>query len=173
MLENGKYEATAIPEESDLTEVGEKETPCVKVTFYIQTPVESHGQKIVWDGWATQAALGRTVEALRTMGWTGNDLRDLSSIGKNNVELVIEGEEYKGKMYPRVKFVNALGGRRVVVDPTKKLAMAKSLAAQIKAMEAAASAPPAPAAWPTPSAVRVPPKPTAATHGPSDADVPF
>ena len=170
MLADGKYEATAIPEESDLTEVGANGTPCVKVMFYIQTPVEAHGQKIVWDGWATPAALGRTVEALRTMGWTGNDLRDLTSIGANNVELVIEGEDYKGKMYPRVKFVNALGGRRVVVDPTKKLAMAKALAAQIKAMESGAGAPPAPAAWP---AVKVPPRPTAATHGPADSDVPF
>ena len=64
----------------------------------------------------------------------------------------------------------ALGGRRVVVDPAKKLAMAKALAAQIKAMEAGAGAPPAPAAWP---AVKVPAKPTAATHGPAAEDLPF
>lgn len=159
MLANGEYEATALPEESTLGE-SSTGTPRVEVQFYVQTPAEEHGQKILWYGYLTPAAMPRTVAALRHMGWTGNDLRDLTSIGKNNVELVVEGEEYNGKTYPRVKWVNSLGGRRVVIDPTKKLAMARAIAAQIQAMESAASAPPAPAAWPTTSAVRVPPKPT-------------
>lgn len=173
MLANGEYEATAIPEESTLGE-SSSGTPRIEVQFYVQTPVESHGQKIIWYGYLTPAAMPRTVEALRTMGWTGNDLRNLSTIGANNVQIVIEGEEYQGKTYAKVKWVNSLGGRRVVIDPEKKLAMARALASQIKAMEAAASAPPAPAAWPAARpAVQVPARPTAATHGPSDADVPF
>lgn len=59
--------------------------------------------------YCSEAALPRTVEALRYCGWEGDDLNDLSTVGSKDCELVIVEDEYNGKVRLKVKWVNELG----------------------------------------------------------------
>lgn len=48
----------------------------------------------------------RTLQTMRHCGWTGETLGDLTGMGDAEVELVIEDEEYNGKVRSKVKWVN-------------------------------------------------------------------
>jgi hypothetical protein len=67
------------------------------------------GQQITWTGYFTPSTEQRTLESLRHMGWEGDDLLELHGIGTKEVDLVIDTEEYNGKRYSRVQWVNAPG----------------------------------------------------------------
>lgn len=54
----------------------------------------------------TDATVDRTLESLRHCGWDADSIADLDSLGNNEVELVIEDEEYDGKVRSKVKWVN-------------------------------------------------------------------
>lgn len=104
LIDPGTYPAQ--PLEAELTET-KKGDPCVVVSFEI-----AHGQRISWWGYFTDKTQRRTIESLRHCGWDGDNLGDLSSISPESptVELVIEHEEYEGKVRARVQWVNRLGG---------------------------------------------------------------
>lgn len=166
---NGTYPAIAIPEQSALGEASTG-TPCVEVMFQIQGPADYYGQTIVWYGYLSEGAMKSTVKGLRACGWQGDNLEDLSTVGANQVELVIENEEYDGKTRSKVRWVNQPGGNRVLLDPSKKKSIAAQLRGQIRAIDAENGTAQKPAARPQP---RVPARPTAATHGPTNDDIPF
>jgi hypothetical protein len=65
------------------------------------------GARLYYKGFlATDSQVERTSNALRACGWDGNDAFQLP--GDREVEVVVEHEEYNGKMYERVPFINAL-----------------------------------------------------------------
>lgn len=64
---------------------------------FVITEGPSEGQHVTWWGYFSEKAITRTVESLRTMGWQGDDLCDLTGIDQNLVDLVIEPEEYEDK----------------------------------------------------------------------------
>lgn len=71
-----------------------------------------------WRGFFTDKTEERTIEALRYLGFTGDDVSVLVDRGggeldKNEVELVVEDEKYEGKIYPRVQFINKPRGATV------------------------------------------------------------
>lgn len=86
---------------------------------------------LTWDGWLTDDAAERTIEALRHLGWKGTDLSNLEGIDANEVELVVDEVIWEGKTQTKVKFINAKGGLsfRTPLAPEK----AKSFAEQMKA----------------------------------------
>lgn len=103
----GNYIARAI-KPATLEKSPEKGTPCVRVTFQLA----DGGGVIDWKGWLTEKTRDRTVESLEYMGFDGTDL---TTVTKNDVQLVIEHETYKNdkgeeKVAPRVQWVNRLGG---------------------------------------------------------------
>jgi len=55
----------------------------------------------------TSKAMEYTEAALRNCGWKGDDIRDLSTVCDNEVELVIQEEEHQGEWTPRIRFINA------------------------------------------------------------------
>lgn len=57
----------------------------------------------------TEKALKYTVADLRTCGWKGDDLEDLTSVKGGQVELVLAAEEFNGKVTTKVKFINEPG----------------------------------------------------------------
>lgn len=90
---------------------------------------ENAGQHITWYGFFTEKCVERTFETLRTCGWKGDDLNDLDGIDENEVELVVEMavDERDGHAYPKVRWVNRLGGgvalgTRMTDDQRKKFA---------------------------------------------------
>jgi hypothetical protein len=107
MIESGVYAARPLPGAALGMTKTHKE--CVGVEFELK----ESGQHISWYGYFTDATSERTIEALRFCGWRGQDLSDLSDIGNDpsvEVSLVIEQEEWEGKVRAKVQWVNRAGG---------------------------------------------------------------
>ena len=138
IVPKGKYRARA--REWVLTEIGEKGTPAVAVEFVFSD--ESLGS-IRWDGWLSDAAFDRTIESLRHCGWTGDDLSDLDGLDANEVELVVEDDDYNGKTYSKVKWVNRAGSlaHKSPLTGDKAKFFAKQMQARIRALDASKPAP--------------------------------
>jgi hypothetical protein len=88
---------------------------------------ERKGQAIYDDLYITEAALPRTVEVLRTLGWVGKDLSEVDAgkggLDANAVQLVLQDDTYEGKTRAKVKYVNPLrrAAERPAADALKRL----------------------------------------------------
>ena len=121
-----------------------KGTPGVQVNFGIVAG-EFEGQTIRWDGWFTEQTTDRAIESLEHCGWRGDDLGDfaggkLSGLDKNEVEVVVEMEEYQGedekyigKEFPRVQWVNRIGGRPLNIAQAMSPEVASAFGDKMKA----------------------------------------
>lgn len=105
MLENGKYRGRATNWALGTTSTGKEQ---VAVAFSL---LDDHvtGQSITWYGYFTDGTFDRTIGSLRHCGWEGDDLTDLQGLDANEVELVVEQEEYNGQWAAKVKWVNRFG----------------------------------------------------------------
>lgn len=129
-IKDGKYKARAV--DQVLGTIGEKGTPVIEVMFEIGDG-DNKGGRLRWSGWLSEKAAARTIEGLQTCGWRGEDLGEFSDgqlhgLDKNEVEIVVELEEYEDKegnkrTAPRVQWVNKFVGLNI------KNAMAKEEAA--------------------------------------------
>jgi hypothetical protein len=150
-IEPGTYRATATNEFN----FQQAKTGSQYLRLYFRL-IDNPEVTIGWSGFFTEKTQARTLEALRACGWRGDDLSQLSFPAGNEVLLVIEDEEYEGKLHSRVAFVNSIRG------PSVKNAMApqdlKMFAARMKgaivafdqAQKAAGvQAPPAPIGYPS------------------------
>jgi hypothetical protein len=150
-------------------------TKYVGVSFEVLDE-DAPDDEVPWKGWLTDKTLERTVESLRTMGWKGEDLTEIADgaggLDANEVSLVVQDEEYNGKWYPRVQWVNA--SRGATIQGQLKGDAVKSFAAQmrekIRAIGAASGAKPG-----APQAQRQPQKPKVAppTDPAFEEDIPF
>lgn len=102
----------------------------VGVKFNILTEGASHAE-LTWYGYFTDAAFDKTLDALRTMGWSGDDLSDLTGLDTNEVSLVVADEVYDGKTSARILWVNKLSSGPAVRSVLEGGA-AKSFAAAMK-----------------------------------------
>ncbi|MDP2270898.1 MAG: hypothetical protein Q8K32_09220 [Archangium sp.] len=118
--------------------------PYVGVSFKIK---DSDGAEkfVSWRGWFTEAATDRTIESLRHLGFEGDDVSNLIGLDKNEVDLVIEDEEYTNeegetKITTRVQFINALRGPMVKtkLEGEKLGSFAAQMKAKFRAVDAAA-----------------------------------
>lgn len=165
LIAEGKFEAVAVPVEVDgsatYAQFGETSTGklLVSVRCRLMTGANA-GAELPWEGYLTDSAIERTIKALRTFGFTGNDLSAIVDQElTNRVEVVIEHEEYKEKTYARIRWINQLGTRRFkAVDRSALKALDAELRGRIAAIDAEASAP-------TPPPADAPPV--------SDDDIPF
>lgn len=81
------------------------------------------GQSVDWTGFFTDKTFDRTIQGLRYCGWEGDDISDLTGIDRNEVEVVVEHNEYNGKTYARVAWVNPIGGKaRMAADEARTFA---------------------------------------------------
>jgi hypothetical protein len=138
MLDAGTYRAQAIEAALGETDTNKEQ---IAVRFRL---LDVEGQEITWYGYFTDKTLETTFKALRTAGWKGQDLSDLSDLcGQDTpeVNLVVEHETYENpqtgetKTRARVRWVNGTGGLALkkALDPNK----AKSFAARMKGKLAA------------------------------------
>lgn len=113
-------------------QLGESENgkPFVGVLFEVLT-ADAQEKHLTWRGFFTEATTERTIESLRYMGFEGDDLEQLVGLDRNEVDLVVEDEEYDGKTYARVQWVNRAAALRVKQALTGD--KAKSFAASMKA----------------------------------------
>jgi hypothetical protein len=135
LLEPGTYRARAITGELGYTAKGDEQ---VAVSFEI---IDQNGFRITWYGSfsaeisanAKKSPIERTFEALRTCGWQGDDISDLTGIEQNEVEVVVEINEWEGKESNRIKWVNAPGSGlalKNVMPPEAKKAFAARMKGQ-------------------------------------------
>lgn len=155
-------------------------TKQIAVNFEVTTP-DATEKSFTWYGFFSDAAWERTYESLQHMGWEGEDPLELQNHGggldKNEVELVIEDEEYpagSGKFSAKVRWVNKIGvALNAPLQPADAAAFSAAMREKIRAKKAAVgqpvSAPKSAAKPPAPSQPAGPPEPPPLT----DADVPF
>lgn len=169
LIPKGKYAARA--EHWKLSETGAGTANAkeqIAVEFKFTDPALG---TILWFGFFTELTFERTVESLRHMGWKGNDVSELNTpqadLNANEVQLVVDHEEYKGVTRAKVRWVNAIGGIAIVapLGADKMPAFVQRMKGAILAMEQKAKASGAvPGSPPLP-----PPTPPSG----KDADIPF
>ena len=151
--------------------LGESESGKAYIAISFKVKDTDGEEKFVsWRGFFTEATTERTIESLRAMGFEGDDLSNLVGLDKNEVELVVEDEEYEGKTYARVQWVNKPKGPGVKnqLEGQKLGAFAAQMKQAFRAHDAS-------------NGKRVGTKPAAAPGGDprpeppplSDADIPF
>lgn len=162
-----------------VVEIGKNKTPCLEVDLRIIDEGPINGSAITFQGWLTDGAWKKTVEALRVLGWIGNDISevpDLADAGAlaNECEIVIEHEEYNGKVRAKIAWLNAPGGRGTKITGSALTSFAERLKSSIASVPMPEGVKPssAPAATrPTASAASAPP--TDDIPPPGDDENPF
>lgn len=169
MIPPGRYKARAIEGALGETSGGKEQ---VAVLFEI-VEGDYQGQQMTWYGYfhgadssKAQKNAKRTLESLRHCGWKGDDLTDLSGLGANEVQIVVEQEEYEGKIRTKIAWVNKCGGLALNTPLTGD--KAKAFAARMKGL-ALTVKPPEPAVAPAPG----PYAPPSVMPGLTDEDIPF
>lgn len=144
-----------------------KGTPYVAVRFAVLSE-GAQWQQLTWYGYCSDATADRTIESLRLMGWQGDDITQLSGLDANDVDLVVELEEYEGKQSPRVRWVNKPGGLAIAqpLEGDKLKAFGAAMRDKVRALDASAGK-----RRPTPPAPRQDARPEPPPI--SDADLPF
>jgi hypothetical protein len=171
ILEKGDYRAKA--SEAVLGKSAKKGTPQIAVKFDL---LDFPGRTITWFGYLSDAAFDITMRGLDALGFTGNDLSDLSAItaeGAPEVVLVVDHEQYEGKWSAKVKFINAAGGLSLqgALPPDEARSFAARLKGKVAAyrQSAVALAKPVASARPGPSAARPAARPVSrAAPAPAD-----
>jgi hypothetical protein len=141
MLDAGIYRARAIEAALGETDTGKEQ---VAVRFEL---LDVEGQQITWYGYFTDKTLETTFKALRTAGWRGQDLSDLSDLcGQDTpeVNLVVEHEtDQQGKVRARVRWVNGTGGLALkkALDANKAKAFAARMKGKLVAYDRTAGSP--------------------------------
>lgn len=173
VLDAGTYRAKAVEAALGETKSGKEQ---VAVKFQL---LDAEGLSIVWYGYFTDKTTETTFKALRTAGWKGQDLSDLSDLSKSDtpeVNLVIEQEVGQdGVTRPRVRWVNGTGGIGVknVLAADKAKAFAARMRGKLAAFDQQTKASAAPAPAKKKAAPAVPQEVLDAQESEQGEDVPF
>jgi hypothetical protein len=141
-MEKARYRARATA-----WDLGEASTgaPQVAIEFEV-VEGDQKGERITKYCFLTDAAAEYTLAALRTCGWTGNDLADgLPGLDKNVVEIVCAPEDGlpdketgEVKQFLRVQFINKAGGiaMKTRLNDEQKRTLAAKMKAKLAALDA-------------------------------------
>lgn len=131
MIQPGKYTAVAVAED---VQWGKTKTDKVQVAIPFRIEEGQHaGHTITWFGFFTEKARERTLESLRFCGWKGNDLANLGPLDQQ-VEIVVDEEEYDGKVRTKVQWVNRLGSGKVKLNETLDPNELRTFAAEMRGL---------------------------------------
>lgn len=138
LLSEGTYRAKAFEWTLTETKAGDGQA-FVNFRFVDE---EMGGYEMGWFGsFKSDKSTEITLKALRACGWKGVDVLELEradcGLDANVVALVVEHEEYEGKVRARVRWVNEIGGasRTTPLSPDKKQSFAARIKANILAFE--------------------------------------
>jgi hypothetical protein len=123
ILPEGRHVALCRSVQFGWTEKGKEQ---IAIGFELTHPDDPDcGARITYFGTFTDAEEGKkygaldfTMQAIRYIGYTGDDLSELPALAEagqlaQEVELVVQHEEYNGALSAKVKFVNRPGGGQV------------------------------------------------------------
>lgn len=94
------------------------------------TAGEQAGHTYTWFGYFTEGAVDRTLDSLRYCGWQGDNIAELDGLDANEVDIVLDEEEYEGKMRTKVKWVNRPA--RLALKEQMNAAQMASFAARLR-----------------------------------------
>ena len=141
MIEAGRYKAKGV-----LGALGETSKGAPQVAVLVEiTEGEHAGTQLTWHGYFTQLTEEKTLEQLRVLGWSTDDLDDLKGIDANEVSIVVEHEtDDKGETRAKVRWINRPGGlaMKQVMDATAAKRFAASMKAKAIASRRAGGAAP-------------------------------
>jgi hypothetical protein len=140
MISPGRYLARAVDAQLGFTQTNKEQ---VAVQFEIQEG-EHQGKCLTWYGFFTEKTEKITLKALRTCGWQGDDITDLSGVTSNEVSLVVENEvDRENKTRPRIRWVNDVNGGGLGIKRGLDAGQAAALADRLRgrSIETRASAP--------------------------------
>ena len=138
---------------------------------------ECKGTNVEYIAWLSHAALDRSVKTLADVfGWDGNlaalsQLVDSGPFVGRECEITVEDEEYNGKMYPKIKWLNKAGGGNSA-KPLAKDAVAEMVAKLNATSMKLAAEPKDDGTKPAPKSVPKPPK-DADLDVLADSEIPF
>lgn len=122
LIPKGNYRAKADPSGADFGQSG-KGSDFVLIPYVI-TQGEYAGTVLGYRGFFTEKTTARTIESLMYSGCTfpSGEVTDLTGLGSTEVEIVVDHEEYEGKWYARIQWVNKPFGisEQQKMDPSKK-----------------------------------------------------
>lgn len=106
-LKAGTYRVKAVDHKFSKTKTG---TDNIIVLLEV-VDGEHEGQRIVWYGYFTSKTTEFTIEALKLLGWDGEDLTTLDGLGEGVAEaVVINSTDQNGNPKLEVRYINAIGG---------------------------------------------------------------
>ena len=150
-------------------------TPGLRLPLEV-TSGECKGTQVEYIAWLSHAALDRSVKTLADVfGWDGNlaalsQLVDSGPFVGRDCEITVEDEEYNGKMYPKIKWLNKAGGGNSA-KPLAKDAVAEMVAKLNATSMKLAAEPKDDATKPSPKFAPKPPKDADLDAAPDD--IPF
>lgn len=127
---SGTYRARGVPGSAQLgkTDAG---NPQLAASFEIID--ESHaGTFVPWYGYFTDKTKKRTLESLRLAGWSNDDIGEIEGFGDTEVDIVVEHNEWEGKVSARVAWVNRPGSGGIALKSPMNEAERKAFAAKLK-----------------------------------------
>lgn len=142
----GSFEAivTDPKEVGWICESDEKATPFVRIPVQVTEEGTEKDSVGVWQGWLSNAAFDRTIKSLvEAFGFNG-DLAGLAtgrqSFTGKPCNVTVKPEEYDGKTYFKVKWLNAPGGGASAPKPIERTKLEQLIAEMNKrAIQVAAS----------------------------------
>ena len=149
MIPEGRWRARGVNAVLGYTS-NDHEQVGVELVFSSDQDEEVDGLHITWYGQFTEKSEDHTLKALRTLGWAGDNIADLTGIDRNEVELVVVHEEdLQGVLRARVRFINPVGGTGVAMKNKMSEDQARAFAERMRGkVLASAKAVPQPSAAP-------------------------
>lgn len=122
-----------------LIENKEGDKDAFEICFEFEEPSTGNPERLYAQLWLSDAAIDRTMDVMvNVLGYNqdiaaSKGLEDRGVINfENEVKLVVEGEEYEGKVRPKIKWINRIGGSGFV-GATAEIAKTKLNNPRIKA----------------------------------------
>jgi len=169
VIDEGTYAAHALRAALGMTSTGKEQ---LAVEWEL---LDGSGRHITsYHYFSSEKAIEISMDGLRTAGFRGADLSDLSSLFRSEsnptpeCEIVVVHEEYNGRTSAKVRFINSMGGLALSapLDDAKAKAFASRMRGAIAAYDQSAGSNP-----PRRSSTKAPPPDDG--YQASDDDVPF
>ncbi len=134
----GNYPAVAVRVAGDdgnfLARFARSSTGSGQVLVYFEFLAGPHaGARLPWFGFFTKDSHVRTLESLRLLGWTGDDVMAINSQAcDQEVSITVEHNEYEGKIHARVAWVNRPGGGVITLKNPMTIDELRKFSASVK-----------------------------------------
>ncbi len=108
-LQTGTFRIRAVPGSQDFGVSNAGNEQIAVAIEFLDGP--NKGRRAVWYGSFTEKTEDRTLESLRYLGWSNDDLMNMAGLGEAEAEAVLEDEVGQdGKSRIRVKWINRVRG---------------------------------------------------------------